>query len=204
MKAKHKVIEMTRARNLIFFAISIFGLTACGSENTNEIVVVDDVAEVDTTSTLPSVKNSDPELGGATVTPGAPYRVSYRIIGTPIVGSPVTVDLTVESLRGSRPVTLDYRFADASAMMLGEAQPASVYMEPAANEADFKQQVTLIPQREGRFYLNVSASFETDDGTMSTLTAIPIQVGTGSRELQPNGEVQLDENGEAVRVLSSE
>jgi hypothetical protein len=39
---------------------------------------------------------------------------------------------------------------------------------------------------------------------MSTVTAIPIQVGTGSRELQPHGEVQTDENGEAVRVLSGD
>jgi hypothetical protein len=193
---------MTRAKNLTVVAISLIALAACGNGKTDEATAV--VVEQEAATPDTSHKNADPQLGGATVTPGAPYRVSYRIIGTPIVGSPVTVDLTVESLRGSRPVTLDYRFADASAMMLGEAQPASVYMEPAANEADFKQQVTLIPQREGRFYLNVSASFETGDGTMSTLTAIPIQVGTGGRDLQPKGEVQLDENDEAVRVISSE
>jgi hypothetical protein len=34
--------------------------------------------------------------------------------------------------------------------------------------------------------------------------AVPIQVGAGGRELQENGEVQLDEDGEAVRVLSGE
>jgi len=193
---------MTRAKNLTVIVISLAGLVACGNSSKDETAAV--VVEQEVTALDATHKNTDPELGGATVTPGAPYKVSYRIIGTPIVGSPVTVDLTVQSLRESRPITLDYRFADASAMMLGEAQPDSVYMEPAANAADFKQQVTLIPQREGRFYLNVSASFETVDGTMSTLTAIPIQVGTGSRELQQNGEVQLDENGEAVRVLSSE
>ena len=77
-------------------------------------------------------------------------------------------------------------------------------MEPAANETQFRQQVTIVPQREGRFYLNVSASYQSEDGTTSTVTAIPIQVGTGARELQEHGEVQTDENGEAIRVLSSD
>ena len=104
----------------------------------------------------------------------------------------------------THPVNLVYRINDATSMMLAESQPASVRMEPAANETDFRQQVTIIPQREGRFYLNVSASIETESGTISTVTAIPIQVGTGTRELQEHGEVQIDENGEAVRVLSGD
>jgi len=57
-------------------------------------------------------------------------------------------------------------------------------MESAANEDWFKQQVTVIPQREGRFYLNVSASMEIPDGTLSTVMAIPIQVGNAPRVLQ--------------------
>jgi hypothetical protein len=89
-------------------------------------------------------------------------------------------------------------------MLFAESQPARVRIEAAANETDFSQRVTVIPQREGRFYLNVSASFETEGGTVSTVTAIPIQVGTGSRELQDHGEVQLDEDGEAIRVLSND
>jgi len=197
-----KVSNMYRAKIWAVLGVSFFSLAACGSEQGEETSA--EVANVEVLTPTDKAVMPDPELGGATVTPGAPYKVSYRIIGTPIVGSPVTVDLSVQSLRGSRPVTLDYRFADASAMLLGESQPASVYMEPAVNDADFKQQVTIIPQREGRFYLNVSASFETESGTQSTVTAIPIQVGSGTRELQPNGELQTDENGEAVRVLSTE
>jgi hypothetical protein len=197
-----KVSNMYRAKKWAVVGVSLFSLAACGGEQTEQASA--EVADVEVL--VPTAKDvlPDPDLGGATVTPGAPYKISYRIIGTPVVGSPVTVDLNVQSLRGSRPVTLDYRFADASAMLLGESQPARVYMEPAVNDADFKQQVTIIPQREGRFYLNVSASFETENGTQSTVTAIPIQVGSGTRELQPNGEVQTDEDGEAVRVLSGE
>jgi hypothetical protein len=200
--AEYKVIDMTRAKTLAVFTIAMFGLAACGSDTAEEPVAT----EVEDLSSAPDarIKSVDPELDGAVVTPGSPYRVSYRIIGTPIVGSPVTVDLRVESNRGAQPLNLDYRINDATSMILAESQPASVRMELAGDDAAFTQQVTVIPQREGRFYLNVSAYFETVDGTMSTVTAIPIQVGTGSRELQPHGEVQTDENGEAVRVLSGD
>jgi hypothetical protein len=36
------------------------------------------------------------------------------------------------------------------------------------------------------------------------MMAIPIQVGAGGRQLEEHGEVQLDEDGEAVRVLSGD
>ena len=202
MMAAYKVIIMTRAKCLAIYAIAMFGISACGSDKVEE----EAVAEVDIAITAPEVsfKSDGGDLGGATVTPGSPFRISYRIIGTPVVGSPVTLDLQIGSSRGSQPVNLVYRINDATSMMLADSQPASVRMEPAANETDFRQQVTIIPQREGRFYLNVSASIETESGTISTVTAIPIQVGTGTRELQEHGEVQIDENGEAVRVLSGD
>jgi hypothetical protein len=203
MMADNMVIIMTRAKRIAIFTAALFALAACVNEKSEERVAED--ASVDG---LPapdlSHKSKDPELGGAVVTPGSPYRVSYQIIGTPIVGSPVTVELQIESMSGSRPLNLEYRIRDASSMLLAESQPSRILMEPTQNDGIFKQQVTVVPQREGRFYLNVSASYETSDGTMSTVTAIPIQVGSGTRELQENGDVQLDENGEVVRVLSSD
>jgi hypothetical protein len=203
MMADNRVIIMTRAKKMTIFTVALFALAACGNEKSEEIAVDDASVDVLPAPDL-NHKSQDPELGGAVVTPGSPFRVTYQIIGTPIVGSPVTVDLQVESASGSRPLNLEYRIRDASSMLLAESQPSRVLMEPAENERIFKQQVTVVPQREGRFYLNVSASFETSDGTTSTVTAIPIQVGSGTRELQENGDVQIDEDGEAVRVLTSE
>jgi hypothetical protein len=202
----HKVKDMSRAMNLSIFAIALFGLAACGSDKAEDIAENKVADVVDLAVTPPDVSfKSDGELPGNTpATPGSPYRVSYRIIGTPVVGSPVTVDLRISSLRGPRTTDLNFRIRDESSMLFAESQPARIRLEAAANEAEFSQQVTVIPQREGRFYLNVSASFETEGGTVSTVTAIPIQVGTGSRELQDHGEVQLDEDGEAVRVLSND
>lgn len=203
MIATQKVIKMNTSKRISIAAIAAVGLAACGTDKTDEAIVTEKV-DVVVMASEPAAKPSSNEYDGTVAKPGSPYTISYRIVGTPIVGSPVTVDLHIASALESRPVTLGYRINDATAMMFGESQPASVHLERADNEKDFQQRVTLIPQREGRFYLNVSASFDSDTGTVSTGMAIPIQVGTGTREMQEHGELQQDENGEAVRVLTGE
>ncbi len=202
---REQVMKMIRVTSSFLFVVTVFGLTACGADPVPDATVAE---EVDVATNSPEVsfkpQRDDDEYDGTVTKPGSPYAISYRIVGTPVVGSPLIIDLRVASALGPRPLNLDYRINDASAMMFSDSQPDSVRMTPAANESAFKQQVTVVPQREGRFYLNVSASFETEDGTMSTVTAIPIQVGTGTRELQEHGELQQDENDETVRVLSNE
>ena len=193
---------MNRAKIIALSALASLGLSACGNSDVDK-----STAEAETT-----LANAATEVGakplsaydGTVAKPGAPFSVSYKIIGTPIVGSPVTIDLLVTSTLGSEPVTVSYRINDASAMMFHEAQPLQVRMRPADNEDFVLQQVTVVPQREGRLYLNVGASVETESGSMSSMMAIPIQVGSGGRKLEENGELQLDEDGEAIRVLTPE
>ena len=196
------VTTMQRIKHLTVTVCATLALSACGN------------GEVDT-SAAANADNAPPAAptaaakplfayDGTVSKPGAPFAMSYRIIGTPIVGSPVTIDLRVESMLGAQPITVDYRINDAAAMSLHEAQPARVQVEPAANENFIAQRVTVVPQREGRLYLNVSAAFETAAGSTSTIMAVPIQVGAGGPALRENGEVRLDENGEAVRVLTGD
>lgn len=193
---------MSKLKFLSLLIVAAFGITACSN------------SDIESDSKQPQEKQSqlsadasvklESEYSSPVLKPGSPFRISYKVIGTPIVGSPVTVNLRVTSSLGSQPLKISYRINDASAMMFHEAQPSEIKMAPAANEDFIAQQVTVIPQREGRLYLNVGASVETDSGSMSSMMAIPIQVGSGGRELQENGELQLDENGEAVRVLTVE
>lgn len=193
---------MTKMCSLVLTVFAVQALAACGKPGAGDAA---DEVQATTPGTVATAKSERRlDYDGTVTKPGSPYSISYRIIGTPIVGSPVTIALRVSSSAAPRPVTLDYRINDASSLVLSESQLASVRMEPAANENFVTQQVTVVPQREGRFYLNVGASFETEEGTRSTVTAIPIQVGSGGRELKENGEVQLDEDGEAVRVLTPE
>ena len=206
MMANELVKKMTGSKSLINLAgatVLAVGLAACGSQDAEQTAAAEPV-ELKKTAPDVSFKPASDDYTGTVSKPGSPYSISYRIIGTPIVGSPVVVDLKVTSSLGPRQVNLNYRINDASSMVLAESQPASVSEEFADNEKSMQQQVTVIPQREGRFYLNVSVSFDDETGTTSTVTAVPIQVGTGSRELQEHGRVETDENGESVRVLSND
>ena len=190
---------MNRARPLAVATTMAVVLAACGG-NSQQAVVETDAAKETQAPTVAA--KPAPSYDGTIAKPGAPFSLSYKVIGTPIVGSPVTVNLRVMSTLGSQPLRVNYRINDASAMMFHEAQPMSIEMAPAPDDDFVLQQVTVIPQREGRLYLNVGASVETEEGSMSSMMAIPIQVGTGGRVLEENGEVQTDEEGEAIRVLT--
>ena len=169
-----------------------------GEENASEIV-----AESPAT-TAPEAGSKPGRSDGQTIKLQGPVSISYKIIGAPIVGQAVAVDLQIVSNVGAQAITLTYRVNDTTAMQFPEAQPPSVSMAATDSAEPQTQQVRIIPLREGRLFLNVSASVETDGGTISTVTAIPIQVGPAARQQQENGTVTTDENGEAIRVLSGE
>ncbi len=202
---------MNRAKRPILPLIAIVALAACGGDDVADSTpAAETTPEAESAPVVKTARNSDavtpkvaPGYDGTIGKPGAPFRVSYDVVGTPIVGSPVTVNLRVSSALGARPVTVSYRINDASAMMFHDAQPKQVELAPAANQDFVTQQVTVIPQREGRLYLNVATAVETDDGSRSSVVAIPIQVGGGARRIEEQGEVQLDEDGEAIRVLEN-
>jgi len=192
---------MTHVKSLTTLLITTLVLAACGGEQSEPVASLELEEKAPAVAAKPS---DEPRYEGTVAKPGAPYSISYRIVGTAIVGSPLTIDLVIRSTFGPAPLDLAYRINDASALVLAESQPAKLRMEAAANDDQFKQQVTVIPQREGRFYLNVSASLESDDGTMSTVVAIPVQVGSGTREMQEHGELGVDENDETIRILSQD
>ncbi|MEE8426049.1 MAG: hypothetical protein V3S15_02115 [Woeseiaceae bacterium] len=173
-------------------------VSACGNGTVDQMTGQEG-ADVATTS--PSVTFTPENDGAAMASPSGPIQISYRIIGKPIVGETLAIDLRITSTLEDQPFNVSYRINDVTAMRLPESQPARVAVVPNLGDDFSAQQVIVIPLREGRLYLNVAAEFDTGDGTMSTVTAIPIQVGSGVRQLQENGVVMTDENGAAVRSL---
>ena len=171
----------------------------------------DDAAD-DSVSAAPDAKNKpqmalekvEPVFESHTSKASSPFIIDYKIIGTPIVGSPLSVDLRIESAVGAVPVQLDYRIPDLDSMSFHEAQPMLLVAAPSGKEDFVSERVTLIPQREGRLYFNVSASVETETGTVSSVIAIPIHVGEVSTDPVEHGVIEMDENGEAVRVLTAD
>lgn len=141
---------------------------------------------------------------GAAAKPQSPVAIDYRVIGTPIVGQPLAIDIEIRSLVGSQPISLQYRINDSTAMELAEAQPAQLSIAPMADGAPLVQQVRLVPLREGRLFLNVAASVAIEGGKVSTVAAIPVQVGAAPRQPAANGTVTTDENGAAIHTLPAD
>ncbi len=141
---------------------------------------------------------------GEVAKPGAPFRINYRIIGTPVVGAPLSIDLRVTSPLDPGSVALSYRIPDETSMTLHEAQPSDLEAEFAANLDFVDQRITIVPQREVRLFVNVGVAMNTATGRQSTTIAIPVQVGQGGRELEEHGELSTDEEGESIRILTSE
>lgn len=172
--------------HITIIAALMAGLAACGDAAT------DDTLQATT---------ADPTPTGLAAKPQSPVAIDYRIIGTPIVGQPLGIDIEVRSLLGPQQIRLQYRINDSTAMELSEAQPAEISIAPMAENEPTVQQVSLVPLREGRLFLNVAASIEVEGGQISSALAIPVQVGAAPRQPETNGTLTTDENGEAVRSL---
>jgi hypothetical protein len=108
--------------------------------------------------------------------PEGAATIDYQVIGSPIVGQPVAIDLQVDATDDSQPLILSFRINDATALQFPEAQPSSVTLAPAGSGRISMQQVRVIPLREGRLFLNVAASVATEDGSLSTAMSIPLTV----------------------------
>ncbi len=186
-------------RVMIFLATALAGamLVACSGGDEQQAPTAEQVAAAET----PVAVLTPDEKYSVTGKPQGPVKIDYRIIGTPVVGQPVTVDLKVRSNVGDMPVTLSYGTNDSTAMTFPEAQQRMVSLAFIDDERTAGQQVTVIPAREGRLFLNVTANLQTDTGSLQTVTAVPIQVGAAPRELQENGVVTTDESGELVREM---
>jgi len=188
---------MNRVMTFLIAAFTAVMVMACSGGSEQPAASVEQGAKDET----PVAVLTPEEKYSVTGKPQGPVKIDYRIIGTPVVGQPVTIDLKVKSNVGDAPVTLSYGTNDSTAMSFPEAQQRMVSLPFVDDERSAGQQVTVIPAREGRLFLNVTAHMQTDTGSLQTVTAIPIQVGAAPRELQQNGVVTTDENGELIREM---
>jgi len=188
---------MNRVMTFLTAALAGALVTACGGGSGQPAAPTEQSADAG----KPVAVLTPEEKFSVTGKPQGPVRIDYRIIGTPVVGQPVTIDLTVKSNVDDAPVNLSYVTSDATAMSFPESQPRTVSLAFIDDDRTAGQQVTIIPAREGRLFLNGTAHMQTDTGSLQTVTAVPIQVGAAPRELQRNGVVTTDENGELIREM---
>ena len=182
-----------RYKSVLMAATTLAFLAACS--DSNQPASTQDVAA----TVSSSAKIDSGQLDGTSPgKPSAPINFRYEVQGTPIVGQPVSVNLFVSSTATDDPISLSYRVNDASSMSFPPSQAVRAELGVGPSNAPHEQQITVIPQREGRLYLNVSAEIETADGTMIKTTSIPIQVGSAPPDLQTNGELIETADGETA------
>ena len=128
---------------------------------------------------------------------GAPVDIRYEVVGKPIVGVPVSINLQIHSRAG--PLNVVYSIDDASALQFQDGQVERLEVIDAG--AGSAQQLTVVPQREGRVYVNVSAEVPAEMGTLIRSIAIPIRVGNAPKETTPNGSLVEGPDGEKVISL---
>ncbi len=192
---------MTRIGRQVNLGALTLALVACGNGAVDESTTVEEAAVGTTT---PEVTFEPGEGGTTTTKPGAPVTIGYKIIGTPIVGQPVAVDLRFSSALDPQTITVSYRVNDPTSLEIPASQPRTLQLAMLSDREFSAQQVSVVPLREGRVYLNVSAAIETEDGSLASVTAIPIQVGAPVETPAQRGEPGVDDSGEAIIKLPVE
>lgn len=138
------------------------------------------------------------EPGTSPGKPSAPIQIDYRIVGVPVVGQPVTVELDVRSSLAVAELRVSYQVLDESGLFLPETQAREALLTAIGDGERRSQRVTVIPQAEGRYYLNVLVEMDTPEGLMGKAASIPIQIGNVRPAPKLNGELRTDAEGETV------
>ena len=181
---------MNKISTAALTSVISFALVACQSETPPVTTAVTDTHAV-VEDTTEGRSASGQQVFGK---PGAPVEISYEVIGSPIVGVPVAINVLVTSPSG--PLQVHYSINDSSALLFQDGQVERLeIVDPSAGSL---QQLTVVPQREGRLYVNVSAEVQAPMGTMIRSIAIPIKVGRAPSELPVNGELKQDADGEKI------
>ncbi len=156
----------------------------------------------DSVESTPAVVNANSKPAAMISTspgkPSPPISMRYEILGNPVVGQPVAINVEVRSTSGNHAVTVQYSINDSSALVFQAGQVERLRVTANAEKTGSMQQLAVIPQREGRLYVIVSAEIQTADGAMIKSMAIPIQVGRAPQKPEINGELVEDPDGETV------
>ena len=106
----------------------------------------------------------------------APITLDYALVGAPLVGEPVAVNVEISTPASDQAIRLTYRSAEEGDMTFPESQAAETTLPPLSNGNTRRHQFSVIPQREGRIFVVVSAALETERGATIKSISIPVQV----------------------------
>jgi hypothetical protein len=178
---------------ILFIAAAAVFIAACGNESSN-------------TASIPANKAAAKFAEQGSTSPGkpsAPIAIDYEVIGKAIVGLPVSINVQVRGTREDLgPVSVSYSINDRSALRFQEGQVERYDILDLRDAR--REQLAVVPQREGRLYVNVSVEVETAGGAMIRSMAIPIQVGNAPEPTRNDGEVKEGPDGELVQSMPAQ
>ena len=145
-------MKRNHSNKLMLTVIAAISVAAC-SENSGN------TGSAAGAKPLPDVADSGSMSAGK---PSAPINMDYEVLGKAFVGLPVAINVTVRATQDTGPISVQYSINDASALRFQEGQ---VEQRRYSDRSDLDmQQVVVVPQREGRLYINVSAEVQTPRG----------------------------------------
>lgn len=106
-----------------------------------------------------------------------PITLDYTLIGAPLVGESVAINVEISTPAADQAVRLTYRSAEEGDMSFPESQAAATTLPPLSNGTVRRHQFALIPQREGRIYVVISAELDAEHAATIKSISVPIQVG---------------------------
>ena len=96
------------------------------------------------------------------------------------------------------PIQVNYRAADVGAMFIEKGGDANQSFKLANLATPGRREIVVVPQREGRSFITVTAELQTPAGIQSYSRDIAINVGAVPIQKTLNGELKADENGEPI------
>ena len=128
-------------------------------------------------ATLSSSINNEIHLKTNEIVSNA-FEIKYDVLGKPIIGQAVSVKLTFNGFLKSQQIQIEFKTADSSSMIFSEAQVQKINLQynESKNDNTLIQNVSIIPQKAGRIFLNVILSYRIEGGIVSIMKAVPIYV----------------------------
>ncbi len=125
----------------------------------------------------PSREGSPPPRFANAPSPGkptAPVELQYALQGKPAVGRQLDIALRASPRVAVRELKLMVNVPDG--IVLGNLYPQVIFTDRGAGDVS-EHLVSVIPQQDGFFHLNVVATVATEQGSQSRPFSIPVVVG---------------------------
>jgi len=128
--------------------------------------------------------------------PGASVDVKYEFLAKPEVGKPVEVDLALIPNAGVSAVDIEISGMDGISLTGTLTQ---TFTDAKAGEP-YKHRFSLLPERNGVFYLTVVATTHIGAATMGRTFSIPFVVGVASPVQEKVEAPPVDSTGQPVQA----